>query len=657
VHTPRPPVPANGLAPRRVVGGANRFGRIGSDGKLPGIEQAAIFQVFNCGDTWGSICSVTFAANFAAQGNETAFIYLDNGQRATVGAIPPGRGRYVMALPGCSQQSHVAFYVKSNAGDPPGIQSTLDLDDVTSECWGLTPPAGPTPITPTEPEEPRQFSPTPLPDRQAALETTPPLLASLAIGPGATAIAYPLWRNGNALDEVLPAAEGTVLMKWDPHSGPSTQTYQRAGTHWLPEGGTLAPGEGAFILSFAPVQVFPLLGDPASLPPRPHPDAIEEFLGNPIAAPAGFEQITGCAPRAGDQVVRYRRSTPAFPPEPAQVHSFDGSTWIPVLSIDVGEAVLVRFAPAVVPQPPPPILIQTEDSGVRLSAAGPLPPEPVLQSASDIAGPWKTLVGVTLPDSFGATHDHSFFRLATQLPLGGIAGTAVDASGQPVPGVTVQLAPLGPVATTAPDGQFHFNSVPAGQVDLVAYRSVWNAGSDGLTERLLLPTTLTITVPAGATAALLLEANGQDQCHGVTQTEWGDWHKDADGLEWREGEVWFRCVDNPKHGTDKKLGTVREEKRRDARTGTTTNRTVDKDPNGNVTKVTETVTDRAGKVTKTTTEYTYDAKGGLTGAKQTVEKNGQSTTTEWKKEANGKWYKKDGARWVEDAKGPPLPPK
>ena len=233
-----------------------------------------------------------------------------------------------------------------------------------------------------------------------------------------------------------------------------------------------------------------------------------------------------------------------------------------------------------------------------------------------------------------------------------------DRAGAPVAGVELQLAPMGPRQVTATDGRFEFQSVPAGLVELVAYRTVQATGADGVTAALALPSTMTVSVPAGEIALLEVDGEGQDRCHGTTDTEWGEWHTDNDGLEWREGEVWYHCKDNPKHG-DKKLGTVREEKRKDKKTGATTTKTIEKDADGKVTKVTETVTDRTGKVTKvTTTEYTYDQKGSLTGAKQTVEdkQKNNTTTTEWKKEANGKWYKKVGDKWVEDA-GPPLPPK
>lgn len=153
------------------------------------------------------------------------------------------------------------------------------------------------------------------------------------------------------------------------------------------------------------------------------------------------------------------------------------------------------------------------------------------------------------------------------------------------------------------------------------------------------------------------EGQDEEKCkHSTIKTEWGDWHQDQDGTEWREGKIIEECTEPGSPHGKKEIGTVREERKKDKK-GNTTTTTTEKDGKGKVKKVIKEEKDRGGKTKKkTTTEYEYDDKGNLKGVKETLEEGKKSSTTEWKKEGN-KWYKKVGDKWVEDPAGPPNLPK
>jgi hypothetical protein len=147
-------------------------------------------------------------------------------------------------------------------------------------------------------------------------------------------------------------------------------------------------------------------------------------------------------------------------------------------------------------------------------------------------------------------------------------------------------------------------------------------------------------------STVLAQANQDDCRHVVTEetTEWGDWHKDKDGTQWREGTVYkiTRCVDGNNNKVLKKeeIGKAREVKKKDG-SSTVTKRT--KGDKGDT--VTQEEKDKNGNVKKTTTAQ-YDESGKVKG----VTENKGGKTTEWKKEGD-KWYRKKGDAWVED-KGP-----
>lgn len=152
------------------------------------------------------------------------------------------------------------------------------------------------------------------------------------------------------------------------------------------------------------------------------------------------------------------------------------------------------------------------------------------------------------------------------------------------------------------------------------------------------------------TSSTALAQTAQSDCRQVVTeetTEWGDWHKNEDGTEWREGKVFkvTRCVDggpnNNKVLSKEEIGKIREVKNKNG-SSTVTKRT--KGEGGDT--VTQQEKDRRGTTTKSTTAR-YDKNGNVTGVTET--KGGK--TTEWKKEG-GKWYQKKGDKWQEDKKGP-----
>ena len=70
---------------------------------------------------------------------------------------------------------------------------------------------------------------------------------TISIPPGSRLIANHLDNGGNTLDEVLPGVpNGTQISKYI-CTGYTNYTKVAAG--WIPAGGTLKPGEGAFIMN------------------------------------------------------------------------------------------------------------------------------------------------------------------------------------------------------------------------------------------------------------------------------------------------------------------------------------------------------------------------------------------------------------------------
>lgn len=323
---------------RRVVPppAGNRVGHLGQFGGVPGDEGAAIYQEFNCADGGsGAWCSVTFQATRLLVGNETASVYLGNANGAERATLPAGAGTYTLSIPGCLNPTVVAFFVDSAPGDPPGIQSQLRVDNVSSSCG---PADATSPALAKQPTPPQTWSGIPLQE--------PPVSAvTVSVLEGWSSLGNNFIRGGNTLDEVLPSVvEGTRLVKWNS----AIQDYEPVqylflGGRWEPSGGALAPREGAFLYSEVP-QGFTLTGAvPPTPPPQPRPLPGLYLVSCPTPRPSGFEELMGFPPVVGD--VFYRYDTTSAGGQPSSTNTFGLGGWDiePVLA--PGRAAFVRLAP------------------------------------------------------------------------------------------------------------------------------------------------------------------------------------------------------------------------------------------------------------------------------------------------------------------------
>lgn len=193
------------------------------------------------------------------------------------------------------------------------------------------------------------------------------------------------------------------------------------------------------------------------------------------------------------------------------------------------------------------------------------------------------------------------------------------------------------------------------------------------------PFHLTAQVPLEGPVA---QAADQEECrHWIEdgeRIEWGPWHEESDGSKWREGKVFrkSRCADAGSTETkEEEVGTACEEQAgRNAPVVQTRRYPA---PDGGARVVRETT---KGGRTQSKTEVKYDKDGKAKEVTETDDKgtktrtdyeNGQPSRVtrtkgekqeEWKKEANGKWYKKGTKKqggkevetWTEDP-SPPLP--
>ncbi len=160
----------------------------------------------------------------------------------------------------------------------------------------------------------------------------------------------------NDLNSVLPlpdSSEGTQLFKWDSAAQAYDEPYQYlAGIGWFPSGGTLAPGEGAFINSLVP-QTVTFNGQIAAAPPRPRPLPAFYLVGGRTPAPAAFEELMGFPPIIGDKMLKYDGTTPGAP-QPTATNTFTINGWVPAPPVVAqGKAAFVLLA---APLPPAPIL-------------------------------------------------------------------------------------------------------------------------------------------------------------------------------------------------------------------------------------------------------------------------------------------------------------
>lgn len=130
---------------------------------------------------------------------------------------------------------------------------------------------------------------------------------TIPIPSGPSLIANHLDNGGNTLDEVLPGVgDGTQIDKWN-CTGYTTYTKDAAG--WTPAGGTLAPGEGAFIINNGAPFNLTFTGVP-HVPVLPPPLPCGCGTNNLVSAqttnsPSTFEDIMGFTPPASAQLLRF----------------------------------------------------------------------------------------------------------------------------------------------------------------------------------------------------------------------------------------------------------------------------------------------------------------------------------------------------------------
>jgi len=169
---------------------------------------------------------------------------------------------------------------------------------------------------------------------------------TITIPAGQSAIANHLDQGGNTLAEVLPTVpSGTKIYKWNCFG---YDVYTKGSLGWSPAGGTLAPGEGAYIFNTAasPFDVT-LSGqphDPAIPLPLPCAPALS-FVSAQTVGATNFDTIVGEPPNEGAEVRRWNPNTQ----NADLVYTFESGSWVPSEPIvNVGESVWIAQAP-----PPP----------------------------------------------------------------------------------------------------------------------------------------------------------------------------------------------------------------------------------------------------------------------------------------------------------------
>lgn len=164
---------------------------------------------------------------------------------------------------------------------------------------------------------------------------------TIPIPPGSRLIANHLDNGGNTLDEVLPGVpDGTQISKYNCNN--TYTDYTVNGGVWLPSGGTLGPGEGAFIFnnSGAPFNLT-FTGTPhvPVLPPHlPCGCGVDNLLSRQTTNnPSTFQDIMGFPPVNNTRLQQWNGST-------FVTHLFVGGNWqggVPIMNL--GESVLIRI--------------------------------------------------------------------------------------------------------------------------------------------------------------------------------------------------------------------------------------------------------------------------------------------------------------------------
>jgi hypothetical protein len=185
------------------------------------------------------------------------------------------------------------------------------------------------------------------------------------IRPGFSAIANNFNVGGNSLDEVLPIVDdGTLLYKYDSFgSNYSTYNYSSA-FGWEPPGGTLAPGEGAFIYTSVTTQFLTFTGEIPAASQRPRLPAGRYLVSCPMPQPCSFETLMGFPPVIGDKVYRYDGTITNLNDAPSSVHTFGANGWNDVPVLMPGKSAFVILVT------PPPVTLPLTSTG----ALGPFNP-------------------------------------------------------------------------------------------------------------------------------------------------------------------------------------------------------------------------------------------------------------------------------------------
>ncbi|HWX18350.1 MAG TPA: carboxypeptidase-like regulatory domain-containing protein [Candidatus Binatia bacterium] len=446
--------------------------RIGADNGVPGAPGGAVKSTGRnvCTTTVSSYCAVHFHADWTPVGNETAKVRVSykNSEGTTVISrnITASGDHVVNAKDQCPSLVQVTFSIDSG-GKP--VNSTLDISGVSIACdlldWSTlavqAPPTFGTPIT-------IQGYPVPLAGVPFGSQPTDTIIQRTT---GLSPLANPLSSGSNALDKVLPALDGTMFYKYNPQTGLFDRYYHNAGV-WNPSGGTFGPGDAAFIYCRVPQQ-FTFSGKYALMPLAEHPASGSAYFANPVTWPVLLEDVMGFKPVVGDVLLTYRHGDTNSAP-PGTIDStfiFLPDNFAVQPAIEPGETVQVFFAdPSKVPLTLRPTASNTSapPTIIQVSAPGDLPGSGLLETA-DTLGPsaqWKSLLGVADYYCEPATNPARFFRLGFNLPKGQLFGTITQSNGAPMPGVTVQLDPNGPIQTTAGTGTYSFFDIPIGLIDL-----------------------------------------------------------------------------------------------------------------------------------------------------------------------------------------------
>jgi hypothetical protein len=201
-------------------------------------------------------------------------------------------------------------------------------------------------------------------------------MVTIPLEPGFNAIANPLHRGGNTLNEVLPVVpDGTEFHKWIPVlHGYRVSTYHQAAAQWMPVD-TLEPGEGGFLRVTSAFSLV-LTGEIRPAMSRTELGPGHHLVSCQRPTACGFEQALGFLPRPGDTVFKLPNVLPEAPTNiPAaaiQTHTFSAGGWdtVPRFAGTRPSFILLSDQPRVAIQPPQLLAIAGADAMFQAVAQG-----------------------------------------------------------------------------------------------------------------------------------------------------------------------------------------------------------------------------------------------------------------------------------------------